>query len=92
MKERRAPLRRCAVCGRQRSKRELLRLLRTPEGEVLWDPTGRRAGRGLYICRDGPCVETGLEVRVIERQFGVRPDPAAMERLREELRRLAGGD
>lgn len=50
MKTRHVPLRTCVVCREKRPKRELLRVVRTPEGEVTIDPTGKLNGRGGYVC------------------------------------------
>ena len=52
------PLRTCIACHQQRAKRELIRVVRTPEGTLEIDPRGKRAGRGAYLCTDGACWET----------------------------------
>ena len=44
------PMRMCVACREMKPKKELIRVVRTPEGEVLLDPTGRRNGRGAYLC------------------------------------------
>ncbi|MBM3940802.1 MAG: YlxR family protein [SAR202 cluster bacterium] len=49
------PLRSCIICGTKAAKRELVRVVRTPEGECLIDPTGKRNGRGAYLCHDPGC-------------------------------------
>ena len=54
---RRVPQRTCVGCGEVEGKRELVRLVRTPEGALAWDPTGKRNGRGAYLHRDAACVE-----------------------------------
>ncbi|HUG30022.1 MAG TPA: YlxR family protein [Candidatus Limnocylindria bacterium] len=55
--ERRAvPTRSCVVCRTSREKRDLLRVVRTPDGVVHFDPTGRASGRGAYVCRDETCI------------------------------------
>ena len=55
-KPRKIPQRQCLGCNEHKPKSELLRVLRTPEGEILLDFTGRRSGRGAYICRDVACL------------------------------------
>jgi predicted RNA-binding protein YlxR (DUF448 family) len=55
------PLRTCIACQQQRPKRELLRVVRTPEGAIEIDPTGKRAGRGAYVCADLLCWEKALK-------------------------------
>ena len=54
------PLRRCAACGRQAPKGDLLRLVRRPTGEVTLDPRGKLTGRGAYLCRDAACWDRGI--------------------------------
>jgi predicted RNA-binding protein YlxR (DUF448 family) len=55
--ERRAvPTRTCVHCRSSKDKRELLRVVRTPSGEVAFDPTGKANGRGAYVCHDEPCI------------------------------------
>lgn len=53
MKSRHVPMRTCVICRQKRPKRDLLRVVRTPEGEVVMDPTGRMNGRGGYVCING---------------------------------------
>lgn len=58
---RRVPMRSCVACGRSRAKRELIRVVRTPERQIRIDPTGKLSGRGAYVCRDVPtCAEVGI--------------------------------
>ena len=60
-------MRTCAGCGSKRDKAELLRIVRTPGGEVLPDLSGRRDGRGAYLCFDSACVERARKRRGLER-------------------------
>lgn len=61
------PLRSCIVCQEKRPKRELIRIVCTPEGAIEVDPKGKRPGRGAYVCRDPRCWQTGLEPRRLAR-------------------------
>ena len=61
MKPRHIPMRTCAGCRQERPKREMVRVVRTPEGTVLVDPTGRRAGRGAYLCPRFDCWGRALQ-------------------------------
>lgn len=63
---RRVPERRCVACRRVRPKRELVRIVRTVEGAVAPDPTGKRSGRGAYLCRSRGCWEQALRRRALE--------------------------
>lgn len=56
-KEKKIPLRKCAVCGEHKAKGELVRVVRTPEGEVSIDRAGKQNGRGVYLCRSAACVK-----------------------------------
>ena len=62
-KEKKLPLRKCAVCGEHRVKAELFRVVRTPEGEVRTDSTGKLNGRGVYLCRSAACIKKAEKTR-----------------------------
>ena len=73
---RRVPTRTCVACRTSRPKRELRRIVRTPSGQIVFDPTGRLAGRGAYVCQDTDCltkaIDKGARSRALE-----TPLPAA---------------
>ena len=66
-KPRHIPERSCIACGSKKPKGDLIRLVRTPDGAVRADATGRANGRGVYLCRLARCWETGLARRPLER-------------------------
>jgi predicted RNA-binding protein YlxR (DUF448 family) len=74
------------ACRTTSAKRELVRIVRTPDGRVVSDPTGRLPGRGAYLCADGSCWGRALQRGALSRALGV-PLPAA---LRDELAARAG--
>ena len=79
-------MRMCTGCRERKPKEELIRVVRTPEGPVVIDKTGRRNGRGAYLCRDSlPCLEKAVKSRMLERSLEVAIDPEVYARLREEL-------
>jgi predicted RNA-binding protein YlxR (DUF448 family) len=78
---RRPPTRSCIACRTSREKRELLRVVRSPDGTVTFDPKGRANGRGAYVCRDAACIATALGRGTLARTLET-PIPAA---LRAEL-------
>lgn len=86
-KQRKIPQRTCIGCRSVRPKRDLVRIVRTPEGEILLDFTGKRSGRGAYVCPDEPCVEQAFRKKQLERALEVTISPEVIDRLREELRR-----
>jgi predicted RNA-binding protein YlxR (DUF448 family) len=58
---RRVPLRTCVICGNKTDKRALVRIAATPDGKAVVDPTGKKPGRGAYVCKDGNCLSRGLK-------------------------------
>lgn len=70
------PVRSCIACRTARPKRELVRVVRTVSGEVEVDPTGKKAGRGAYLCRVRSCWEAALKKRSIEHALQTTLDPA----------------
>ena len=65
------PQRSCVACRTTRAKRELLRIVRRPTGEVIWDQTAKAAGRGAYLCPDLACLRAAQRGRRLERVLGV---------------------
>lgn len=59
-------LRSCAVCREKKEKRELLRIVRRPTGEVEIDPTGKKSGRGAYICLNDACIESAKKTKKLD--------------------------
>jgi uncharacterized protein len=64
---RRAPQRTCVACGEAKAKRELVRVVHTPSGHVEVDTTGKKAGRGAYLCAKKACWDLGLKKRALDR-------------------------
>ncbi|MDI3316530.1 MAG: YlxR family protein [Bacillota bacterium] len=90
-KVRKLPQRTCIGCGEVEGKRQLLRLVRTPDGEIQVDPTGKRPGRGAYLHADPACVERGLVPARLERAFRLRPAPEVVTELRRSVERALAG-
>ena len=66
----------CVACRTSRPKRELQRIVRTPARDVVFDPTGRLAGRGAYVCQDPACLDTAIKKGALARALET-PLPAA---------------
>ena len=79
------PTRRCTGCGEHFPKNTLIRVLRTPEGEVLLDLTGKRSGRGAYICKSAACLKKARKSRRIETSLGCAISEELYEKMEEEL-------
>ncbi len=84
-KERKIPLRKCSGCGEMKPKTELVRVVRSPEGELSMDLTGRKAGRGAYVCRSIDCLRTARKRKALERSFACAIPSAIYDRLEEEM-------
>ena len=84
-KERKIPLRKCSGCGEMKPKTELVRVVRSPEGELSMDLTGRKAGRGAYVCRSIDCLRTARKARRLERSFAWAIPAEIYDRLEEEM-------
>ena len=85
MREKKIPLRKCSGCGEMKPKKELIRVVRSPEGEVALDLTGRMAGRGAYVCPPLPCLQAARKARRLERSFGCAIPPEVYDRMEQEL-------
>ncbi|MBQ7326564.1 MAG: YlxR family protein [Clostridia bacterium] len=82
---RKIPTRRCTGCGEHFPKNTLIRVLRTPEGEILLDLTGKKNGRGAYICKSASCLKKARKSRRIETSLGVAISEELYEKMEEEL-------
>lgn len=90
MKTKKIPLRMCVGCREMKEKKSLIRVVRSPEGEVSLDPMGKKPGRGAYVCREGECLARALKQRQIERQLQVTLTQEVTEALTGELEALRG--
>ena len=85
MAERKIPLRKCIGCGEMKDKRELVRVVRSKEGEISVDLYGKKPGRGAYICRDVACLDKAQKAKRLERAFSTKIEPAIYEAMRKEI-------
>ena len=83
------PLRQCLGCREQKPKNELIRVVRSPEGEVSLDFRGKAPGRGAYLCRNSACLKKALKSRALERALNVPIPEEIHSRLLSEME---GGD
>ena len=89
MKPKKIPMRMCVGCREMKPKRKLIRVVRSPEGEVSMDPVGKKPGRGAYVCRSAACLQRAIKQRQLERQLEVQLTPEVAQGLQDELERLA---
>ena len=83
------PQRSCIGCGEKKGKKELLRIVRSPEGEYAVDLQGRKNGRGAYICKDLSCLEKAEKKKAFFRSFKEAIPKEDLDRLREEIKEIA---
>lgn len=67
MKARKIPQRMCVGCQEMKNKKDLIRVVRTPDGEILIDETGKKAGRGAYVCRSEECFKKSVKAKRLEK-------------------------
>lgn len=79
------PTRRCTGCGEHFPKNTLIRVLRTPEGEITLDLTGKKSGRGAYICKNAVCLKKARKSRRIESSLECQISEELYNRMEEEL-------
>ena len=87
-KPRKIPMRLCVGCREMKPKMELIRVVRSPEGEVSLDPTGKKAGRGAYCCYQAECLRRALKQRQLDRALETKLTEAANEALLQTMQEL----
>jgi uncharacterized protein len=88
MKARKKPVRTCLGCGLEADKRDLVRVVRSPEGDVDVDPTGKANGRGAYLHPRQECFEAAARRRRFDPALRVNLKEEDLERIRREFERL----
>ncbi len=91
MTTRKIPLRKCNGCGEMKPKRELIRVVRSPEGEIALDLTGRKPGRGAYVCPSPACLQAARKARRLERAFACAIPDEVYDQMEQELRHGTSG-
>ena len=84
-KVKKIPLRKCLGCMESFPKKELVRVVRTPEGDVCIDLTGKKSGRGAYVCRDKACLKKAIKAKRIQSNLEVQISDELIEALSKEL-------
>ena len=82
------PMRQCVGCQEMKSKKEMIRVIRTNEEEFLLDATGKKHGRGAYICPDPECLKKAVKNKGLERSFKQAIPKEVYEALKEEMEKL----
>ena len=79
------PMRKCVGCQEMKSKKEMIRVIRTSEGELLLDATGRKNGRGAYLCPNSDCLAKAVKNKGLERSFKQAIPKEVYEALEKEM-------
>ena len=85
LKPKKVPQRQCVGCRTMKDKKELIRVVKSPEGDITLDATGKKSGRGAYVCPDGDCLKKARKSRALERAFDTAIPPEVYEALEKEM-------
>lgn len=89
MTNKKVPMRQCVGCAEMKSKKDMLRVIKTPEEEIVLDATGRKNGRGAYICASMECLKNARKRKGLERSLKVAIPDAVYDSLEEEMSKIA---
>lgn len=79
------PMRQCTGCNERKEKKELIRIIRTPEGEIVIDFTGKKNGRGAYICNSAACLKLAQKRKSLERSLKTTIPEGVYQELAKEM-------
>ncbi len=86
MQTKHVPMRMCTGCGEMKSKKELVRVVKSKEGEISLDLTGKKAGRGAYICSNLECLQKARKARRLEKAFSARIPDEIYDEMEQQLK------
>ncbi|TCS92545.1 hypothetical protein EDD58_1119 [Hazenella coriacea] len=89
MKQRKVPMRKCVASQEMFPKKNLVRVVRTPENEVIIDPTGKKSGRGAYLCANIDYIDMAQKRKALDRALKVSVRPDFYDQLREYIKQVA---
>lgn len=87
-KTKKSPMRKCVGCQEMKNKKEMIRIIRTAENEFMLDATGKKNGRGAYICPRRECLDRAVKSRGLERSFKQAIPEEVYESLEKEMREI----
>ena len=90
MQARKVPIRMCTGCSEQKPKKELVRVVKSPTGEISLDLTGKKSGRGAYVCPRMECLRKARKARRLERAFSCKIDDAVYDALEQAMENEEG--
>ena len=83
--EKKIPMRQCSGCREMKPKRDLIRVVRKPEGDICLDFRGKVSGRGAYVCPNAACLKKAIKAKAFERAFSAQIPPEIYEQLEREM-------
>ena len=83
--EKKIPMRQCLGCREMKPKKELIRVVRSPEGNISLDFKGKASGRGAYVCPNSQCLKKAIKAKALERAFSTQIPPDIYEALEQEM-------
>ena len=84
-KPKKIPQRQCLGCREMKNKKDLIRVVRSPEGEISLDFKGKKPGRGAYVCPDSACLAKARKSRALERAFDMAIPPEVYDQLERQM-------
>lgn len=85
MAEKKYPQRMCVACREMKDKKSLIRVVKNAEGEIFLDTTGKKAGRGAYVCNDGACIAKLKKYKLLNKAFSANVPLAVYDRIEEDF-------
>ena len=88
MANKKIPMRKCVGCQEMKEKKSLIRVVKTAEGDIILDDTGKKNGRGAYICKSLECIKKAKKTKALERSLGVSLSEQVYEELEKEMNQI----
>ena len=85
MQQKKSPMRQCLGCREQKAKKDLIRVVRSPEGAISLDFRGKASGRGAYVCPQADCLKKAIRARALERALGCAIPAEVYEQLQKQM-------
>ena len=89
--QKKIPMRQCLGCREMKPKSTLIRVVRSPEGELSLDARGKKSGRGAYVCRDSACLKKARKSKALERSLDTQIPDEIYDRLEQEMEAETNG-
>lgn len=91
MRTRKVPLRKCVACQEMKPKKSLIRVVRTPDEQILIDPTGKKSGRGAYLCGNPTCFQLAKKQKALDRALKAHVSADTYDQLERDWIRVSDG-